>query len=349
MLHNIDYSSIIKKSWKITWENKWLWVYGLIIAALGGSSSQSGGGSGGSSGSTSSKVPDLKKIPDKLPEDTQKVLGAATSAVSEWFGRIPIGTWIIIGSIILLLMIISLIVAAIARSWATAGLIGALSEISNGQQVSLKSTSVYGLKSWKKLFEYWLTTGFFTFGIILLAFLLFIPAIMLLSSIPVAGIILLIFAIFISLILIMTAIIAVSVTSIYAERLMVIQELTPWQAWTQGFKLARKYFWSALVMGIVNGFAGCAGGCLSLLVIAFFILIPLMLLLFGGLTAFSGFQNGMPFLSYLALPVIINSGLKYLIAFIWFNSLTGAIIIVWSYSNWNEYFREIIKIENNQL
>src|SRR3989344_4515034 len=47
-MSSVDYSRILKRSWQLSWKNKWLWVYGLILAIFGGS-----GGSGGGAGFSS--------------------------------------------------------------------------------------------------------------------------------------------------------------------------------------------------------------------------------------------------------------------------------------------------------
>lgn len=39
----MDYGDLLKRGWRITWNNKWLWILGFL-AALGGNSSSGGGG-----------------------------------------------------------------------------------------------------------------------------------------------------------------------------------------------------------------------------------------------------------------------------------------------------------------
>lgn len=78
-MSNMDYAKIIKRSWELTWKNRWLWVMGLVLAAFGGGIGK--GGSGGSRGS-STNIPNVSPSPSP-------VLREATNIFKNWFENIP--------------------------------------------------------------------------------------------------------------------------------------------------------------------------------------------------------------------------------------------------------------------
>jgi hypothetical protein len=344
MVH-IDYGKIISKSWDITKRNKWLWVYGLVLAILGGSSAR-GSGSGGSGSSASSPSPQLKNLPGNIPQETEKVLGTATDTVSQWLSNVPVSTWIIIGIIILTVIIIGIIISWIARSWAKAGLIAGVADASDGREVSLVSTSPRGIASCKNIMIYDLLIGIISIGVLIVFLVLGVIGFIAIKLIPIVGIIISVIA---GLILVFTfifLIILCSIISVYAERLIVLRKYAPWDAFNKGLVIAKKNAVPTVLMGLINDAFGCGAGCISSAITIILILPAVML----GIICAGVFGSDKPenITSLIVLlPVLAGVGMVIISLIISVNCFISALVNVWKYSNWNEFFREIIKTEED--
>src|SRR5688572_19088774 len=106
-MQNIDYGKIIKRSWELTWKNKWLWVMGLVLAVFGGGAGSSGGGGSSSSNSSNINLPEASPSPipgnlESFQHQTSNVLGEATDILKGWFMSISPGSWILLIVLILL-------------------------------------------------------------------------------------------------------------------------------------------------------------------------------------------------------------------------------------------------------
>lgn len=328
---SIDYGKILKRSIELTRRNRWLWVYGLTLAVFGGGSGGNGGGGGGSS-----STPELpKEIPNDLPEKTSFVLGQATSVIKDWFTTIPLSTWILIAGAIFIVVLLALIISWIIHSWAKGALIAGLDDADHENEVTLQSTSSKGIAKIKHL----IILGLISAGIIFMMVFLVIVAILigtiLLKSQP--GVRTVWFVVWI-VALVFTGIIAIvlfTMLSIYAERLIVLKNHTPWQAWKKGLSLSKKHFIPTFIMGIINSSVGCTVGCLSTLVLLVILGIPAIILVLPY------FKDGFKIPDW---PVLVALGILVLL-FIYLNHAVTAVLTVFRFSNWNLLFKELVSEE----
>ncbi len=333
----IDYGKILKRSWEITKKYKWLWVYGLLLAASGGSS---GGGGGGRSPSPLKDLPKElpKEIPKDLPEKTSYVLGQTTTILNDWFTSIPVSTWILIGLLIISSIIIWSVFAWIMHSWAQAGLIGGVEDANQNRDVTLISTSKKAIPKIKAMIIY----GLLSFGICLATILgpLLIVGLgfLFLSLFPIVSYIWLAISGIAAVLFIVIALFLFTLTTIYAERLIVLHNYAPWPAWKKGFSLGKKEFLPTLVMGIIHQAIGCGVGCLSLLVLLIIIGVPGLIILIPS------FVNGFHFPS---IPAIIALLMFVLLGFSTAH-LVNAVFMVFKYSNWNLFMKEILSKEGKR-
>lgn len=143
----MDYGEIIKRGWRVTWENKFLWLLGFI-AALGGSGGSGGNvnfngnfpvsGSGGSGSSSSSASP--------LDPET-------TAQVERWLSDETL--WAQIGTIVFVFVCcftLFFVVLWFLRLAAEAGMIRAVVEIEQGQKMSFGQAFSAGSQYLGKLF-----------------------------------------------------------------------------------------------------------------------------------------------------------------------------------------------------
>lgn len=271
-----DYGKIISRSFEITRKNKWLWVMGLALAIFGG-----GGGSGGGS-SPSSPGSLLKNITSNassdFPQKANQVLGASTDLFKEWFSNISPTTWILIGTGIFIVIIIWIAVSMIIKAWAGSALIYGIDRADCNEEVSLLSSSPKGIAKVKHMVIFSLLSLVITFSVIFTSIILFVIGAVIFRALGVeifwyiaGGLSFLLVNIFLILI--------TGILSIYAERLIVLYNYTPWEAWKKGLSLSRGNFLPTIIMGILNSAIGCSIGCLSTAVILLVIGIPAIILL----------------------------------------------------------------------
>lgn len=326
----MDYGKIIKRSWELTWRNKWLWVYGLVVAVLGGVGF-SNFGNGFSNFARDARNPELK-LPENLPRQTSEVLGQATNAIVEWFKSVPVGTWILLGLGILVLIIIGIAVRWVMLSWAKGGLIAGLWEADKDQKVTLSSTSKEGIKSIKSLIWLGIINFLMVWGVAVgfvvaggLGFLgfSFLPS-------PVKGILMVLWGLAM-LLTFVTTVFLLAMVSIWAERLIVLENYPAWKAWKMGFSLSWKHFWSVIVMGIVNVAVGCGVGCLSMIVTLIVLGIP------AALIAVPLFKNGWDRICWWSVAAL--AVLFFL--FVYLSLLVRIVLTVFNYGNWNLFYKQV--------
>ncbi|OGC92987.1 hypothetical protein A3D85_03320 [Candidatus Amesbacteria bacterium RIFCSPHIGHO2_02_FULL_47_9] len=324
-MSSVDYSRILKRSWQLSWKNKWLWVYGLILAIFGGS-----GGSGGGAGFSSSDFKELinsRPLPD-TSEPASQVLGMATNAIADWFKSVPLSIWLILAIGLILLLTIGFTVGLIIRAWAKAALISALHQADSDQSVNLVSTSPSGLTSLKSLIIYGILVSLIALAGVLVLLSLGSAALVLKDSLSQLVIAVFLVALVLSFLFFM---ILLGFTNIYAERLIVLKNFSPWAAWKTGLNFAYHKFFPTLTMGIVDRSVGCSVGCLGTLIMGLFLGLPAYLLLTPS------FKNGFHWPSPPNLVAIV---LLFLI-FIHLNLLLQAIFTVFNFSNWNLFVKEM--------
>lgn len=326
----MDYGAILKRSWELTKKHKWLWVYGLVLAAL------SGGGGGGSSSGTSFK--DLKNgLPKEIPEKTSQVLGQTINAIQAWFRSVPVSIWLLLGVGAFLLILLFVVIAWVIRSWAKGALIAGLHEADQSNDATLVSTSPKGLAAVRPLVIFGLIAFGITLATILSISLVVFSGYWLFSFAEVAQKLWLVFSVIVGGLSLIVLLVLFAMVSIYADRQIVLQGVAPWPAWKNGFRLARYHFFPTLVMGIINNAVGCTVGCVSLLVMLLVLGIPAAILIIPL------FKDGFRLPS---LPVIAALILFFLV-FVGLNLLVRAILVVFRYGTWNLFFQQILEEEQH--
>lgn len=327
----IDYGKIIRRSWEITKKYKWLWVYGLLLASAGG------GGGGGSGGRSSSKPTLPENLPDDIPGKTSYVLSQTTSLISEWFSHIPISTWIVLGLGITFILILVILGTVILKSWANGALIAGVHDADEEKEVTLTTTSPAGIKAIKNLILLGIISFCITLGLVCFALITIGLGFLVFSFSEILRTIWLVLIIICAVLTLIVLVVLLTLTSIYAERLIVLHGFSPWQAWKTGLRLSRGHFLHTLLMGIINTSLGCAVGCASLLISLIVLGIPAILLVIPLVSNFK---------SAFTIPLIGGLVLLFL-TFLYFNFLISAIFTVFKYSNWNLFFKIIMSEEKN--
>lgn len=337
-MQNIDYAKIIKRSWELTWKNKWLWVMGLVLAVFSG-------GSGGAGGTNSSSVNSPGASPSPSPTSIQNiqhqtslVLGEATNILKNWFADISVQNWVLLGILVLIFVIFATVVAWILTSWAKGALIAGLNSADMDEAVDLKSVSPKGITKIRDLIIFRLISLGLTIAIIVGIVTIFSIGFLIKLVVPMLGNIWVILFGIVGVLAFIVVMILFVMLSIYAERLIILKNFSPWDAWKKGLSLGRGNFIPTFVMGLINSVIGCVSGCAG---------IVLLLLVFGipGIILITPiFKDGFNFPGVgqiLGIVILIS-------LFLSTNLLIRAVFVVFNYGNWNLLFKEIYKEGKNE-
>lgn len=332
----MNYGNIISRAWKITFKYKWLWVYGMVLASLGGLGS---GGGGGSSSGGSKNTPAFKDIQNITPpegEELTHVLGTSTSLLKEWITHVPLEVWILLGVVFVFLVLYGIFVQIIIHSWATGALIGGLKDAEGDKNpVNLLTTTAHGKKTWKNIFLFNLLTAGVGLGLFVGSILVCGLGILIVGflQIPFVQIILTVVCVLMFIFLLVISIPILTMISIYGERLIVLQGMETKEAFKKAFGLSKSSFWKTLIMGIIKNLITTGMGCASLLALLVIVGVP------AAIIAVVEFKNGVHFPSAGSIVCWI---ILFLL-FVYANLLVRGVTTVFSYSTWNLFFSEIIK------
>jgi hypothetical protein len=99
-------------------------------------------------------------------------------------------------------------------------------------------------------------------------------------------------------------------------------------------------------MSIISNTIGCGVGCASM-IFTFIVMISFIIIGVSGYTILTNSSQG--FLTQYPLAYLVKSGISLMITLIWTSTLIHGVLIVWRYGTWNEFFKEIIKLEQNKI
>ena len=324
-----DYGAILSRSLELIKKNKWLFVWGLVLAAFatGGSYSQSANYTNPSSFES---LPE--GIPENLPEKTSLVLGTYTTAITEWFYGVSPITWVFLFFVVVAAILFGWLVKLIITSWAKGGLIYGFERAIKNEETTLKNTSPVGIKSMKNLIIFSIIMFFIFIGLFLVIPGIWVLVYLLFSQIEVLATLWVVVGILGGIILIFGSLIILSMITIYAERLIVLKGMAPWEAWKKALVIGKGSFLATLVMGIINMVVGFGLGCISIVIALVVLGIPGYILVFPSIMTESW-----------PSPAVWISLAILLLIFILASLLVKAFIIMFKYANWNQMFEHALK------
>jgi len=322
----LDYGTIIKRSVEVVKKNRWLLVYGALIA--GGFAS--GGSAGG--GSSSNSKPDMNL--EDLPQKTSSVLGESANIFRDWLASVSPLTWALLAGGILLIVIIGIVAALIMKNWAKASLISGAQLALNDQPTDLSNTSPLGKAKTKSLIIFSFISGGITLAVIILLTIIGGLTYVLMKGAPVMTVLWGIFIAFPTVIALFTFFIFLTMISIYADRLIVLKNLTPWNAWKKALSLSKGNFLDTAVMGIINSVTTGIFGCLTTIIVLLILGIPSLIILLPSLIN----KKSPP-------PIVWVFLVIFVLLFIVTVTLISAATAVFKFSNWNQVFNEVFSKE----
>lgn len=215
----IDYLEIIKKAWKITWDNKYLWWFGLFLA-LGGGGGFSFNFPGGN--------------------NWDKQFEKKSESINNFFSQ----HFEIIACIIIVIVLLG-ITLFVFRILSQAGILKSLEKIEKKEISNFKSGLLKGKKYFWKLLTIILVLSFF---VICLAIALFVPVgfLFYLKSFVSA-----IFAAFLAVSIFISLIILTSFIGKYASFYVVLSDLGITDSLENGYRLFRKNIIASIIMALL--------------------------------------------------------------------------------------------------
>lgn len=291
----MDYGQLLKRSWEIIWNNKWIIILGfLIVLGTGGS----GGGGGGGGTPFSDNDYESPEQPEFAPPDAEDLdrLWEELQREAPWIG----GAIALVVALVIVGIVIGLALWAVAQI-ATGGLIHAVDTIEGGGTSSLtQAWSAGWAKGWRLLGIGVIPAlpGWILLVILVIVFIAFFPslidmvetidrnpeAIFGTTFIPFIATIIIV-SCFFSLV---SAVLGVLAT--FAYRAAMLEEKTVFEAYGRGWEVLKTNFGQALILWLIQVGIGIGLGLVlflpSILIAFCCILWPLLWVVSGTITAF---------------------------------------------------------------
>lgn len=301
----MDFGEIFSKAWKIVWNHKILWLFGL----LAGCSARGGGGSG-SGMNYSFGQRDFGNGPDGMPPFMREF--------ANFFENLPAWVYVLFAIAVLMLVLLGLFLGAIGRI----GLVRGTAQADDGaQRLTLSELWNGSLPYFWRVF--WLN-ALIMVAVIVIFLIVLIPGIILTTVTLGLGIICLIPLICVLAIAawLLGVVVEQSIVAIVTENLGVMDGLA------RGWKVVRANLGSYVVMALIVAVGGGIVGFLIAIPVLF-IMVPIFIgmlsqtdaMMSGGVVV-----AGILFLLYLPFALLFGAVLQAYIGAVWtlvFRRLSG--------------------------
>lgn len=323
-----DFSKIINESIKITKTNKKLWVFGLVVAAMGA------GVNFGSGGNFSDAAKGLNnhRQETNLDIDKLEVLGTSTNTLTETFKAIPVTFYFTLVILLVTVVVIGVGIKLYAKSWAQSGLIYGIDKDGLSEDLSLYQMSDYGKRNASEVIKLNVFPSLI-FGLLVIVSILIIFSIAILLGDAGKVIAMFLGVLWAFVVIIASIFLAMSIK---LGILAINIESLKWRAGLKrGFSIFKSYFFDVIIMSIINCFVGCIFGVVMLIGLALLAGVGFLSVL--GVVAF-------PPLLILAGPVLFIA----LLALILLMGLIGTISAVFKQSTWVLLYKQLTEKPNGQ-
>lgn len=302
----LDFGAILSRAWKITWENKVLWIFGLL-AAMGNGAAGGGGGAGGGDGGGGR---DFGPGGLELPPPVRRFVESPDPQII----AIVIGVICVLVLIALVLFVLSII--------GRGGLIGGVRLVDDNGRVTFGEAWRVGLRNFWRVFLIGLIVGVVVIGLVLI---LLVPGIF--FSITIIGLLCglpLIFAF-------VVAAIVLGIVAYFAQIAAVVEDLSVTAALGRAWEVIRANLGDIIILGIVLIVAQAVIG----VVIALPVIVTLIPIVFAVIGFINESQN-------LAVGGLIVAGLCF-VAYLPVLIVLGGVLETWITSAWTLAYRQFIR------
>lgn len=301
----LDFGAILSRAWKITWENKVLWIFG-ILAAMGNGAAGGGGGAGGGDGGGRDFGPGGLELP---PPARRFVESPDPRIIA-----IVIGVICVLVLIALVLFVLSII--------GRGGLIGGVRLADDNGRVTFGEAWRVGLRNFWRVFLIGLIVGVVVIGLVLI---LLVPGIF--FSITIIGLLCglpLIFAF-------VVAAIVLGIVAYFAQIAAVVEDLSVTAALGRAWEVIRANLGDIIILGIVLIVAQAVIG----VVIALPVIVTLIPIVFAVIGFINESQN-------MAVGGLIVAGLCF-VAYLPVLIVLGGVLETWITSAWTLAYRQFLR------
>jgi len=303
----LDFGAILSRAWKITWENKVLWIFGLL-AAMGNGAAGGGGGAGGGDGGGGGR--DFGPGGLELPPPVRRFVESPDPQII----AIVIGVICVLVLIALVLFVLSII--------GRGGLIGGVRLVDDNGRVTFGEAWRVGLRNFWRVFLIGLIVGVVVIGLVLI---LLVPGIF--FSITIIGLLCglpLIFAF-------VVAAIVLGIVAYFAQIAAVVEDLSVTAALGRAWEVIRANLGDIIILGIVLIVAQAVIG----VVIALPVIVTLIPIVFAVIGFINESQN-------MAVGGLIVAGLCF-VAYLPVLIVLGGVLETWITSAWTLAYRQFIR------
>lgn len=236
------------QAWHILKHNKVLWVFGFAVATFAG-------GININSFSNLSGFFDQDIKPSEIPniDSAPNVLGATTfDTVSIFLSIFSAETLPFVYALaieIVLIAIISIVIGVIAGAWSNAALLNAIETATKGSKPTIREASESAFPKVKSFIWLAIVPGLFWFTVFVIPF-----GLAGLGFVATSSALKIFFAVLAGIVFLASlyAIFYITLSTIWAQRIIVINQSRAKDALFAGYKIARKKKWSMLLLGLVN-------------------------------------------------------------------------------------------------
>ncbi len=364
----VKIGNILKRSWQILWNYRILWVFGFLLAlTTGGRGGGNGGGGGSSSGGRGEPSGDFNGFDGfrgQLPADSPKWV----KDMAEWFTNnlVPmfthpeqhISTFVIIGLVILLIIIVFGLLGALVRYPSETAVIRIVDDYeTTGNKAGFKAG--WGMGWNRRAFRLWLIDLILGLPVLLVLLILGGAGVIIMastvdgaSSMNVAGMVGGIGLMFLAIFLLIVAAVFLGLLRNFFARKAAIEGLGVGESIRQGWAMFKRNWKSAGLVWLVMIGIGIAYGIASFII--FFLLIPVFLLLVLPAGLVAAIPGG---IAYLIASLFAASPWSWIIAALialpFFGLILGAPLTliegmyqVYEANVWTLTYREINALEN---
>lgn len=304
---SLDFGTILSRAWKITWDNKVLWIFG-ILAGLG---------SGGGSSNTGSRFSNFGNAPRGQPPELPP-------RIQEFFNRFEPGMLAaIIGGILCVAIIIFLVILALSIM-GRGGLIGGV------QLVEANGTVTFG-EAWNAGLRHFWTL--FLIGLLVFIITLVLGLILIIPGAILAGVTFGIgFICFIPLLCVFfVAVIILSVIANFAQIAAVLEGLSVVDALRRGWEVLRANIAPIIILGIIL--------VVVHFIISFVASLPILLIVVPAMIGMVGLANESQAVGTTSLAIAAACFCLYLPVLL----VIGGILQTWVTSAWTLAYQQLTR------
>jgi len=268
----IDIKNILKRSWKILWSYKVLWIFGILLALTAGGSGSSGSNSSwrdqaqqNAPGSVTEMFPG-RALPADAPEWVRQLVDWFVKDVEPLFlnPEQHIGTFIAIGVILLLVVLVFSVIAAFIRYPAETAVMRMVDGYeADGTKLGFKQGWKLGWN--RRAFRLWLIDLLLSLPVVLLVSLMigvglavFMPSFGTSSTPGTAAIVSFVGLAVISLFLIIVTAVLLTVVRNFFARAAALDGLTLGESFKSGWAMFRRNWKSAGLVLLGSSCSSCS-------------------------------------------------------------------------------------------